>query len=74
MSPPTFSSASSHAVVVLADASKVGEENVERFATLDPVDVLVTDDSLSPDDHGDLQRWASAVSCVSVSGRPDAGL
>lgn len=34
-------------VVVLADATKVGQERAVRFASLDEVDVLVTDDSVS---------------------------
>jgi len=34
-------------VVVLADASKVGTESSQRFASLDEVDVLVTDDAAS---------------------------
>jgi DeoR family fructose operon transcriptional repressor len=36
-------------VVVLADASKLGEEHLVRFATLDEVDVLVTDSRATPD-------------------------
>ncbi len=48
--------ASARRVIVVADASKVGEENVERFARLDQVDVLVTDTSLFPDDRGALER------------------
>ncbi len=48
--------AAARRVVVLADASKIGEENVERFATLDEIDLLITDDSLVPDDRGALER------------------
>ena len=36
-------------VVVLADASKLGHEHLHRFATLEDVDVLVTDDAVAPD-------------------------
>ncbi len=43
-------------VVVLADASKIGEESIVRFATLAQVDVLVTDDTLSYDDRTDLEH------------------
>ena len=38
-------------VVVLADASKVGTESAQRFASLDEVDVLVTDDAVAEDDR-----------------------
>ncbi|NYD42356.1 DeoR/GlpR family DNA-binding transcription regulator [Nocardioides panaciterrulae] len=38
-------------VVVLADASKVGTESSQRFASLDQVDVLVTDDAVATDDR-----------------------
>ena len=37
-------------VVVLADSSKLGREDLVRFARLDDVDVLVTDDGLGDDD------------------------
>lgn len=37
---------SAQRVVVLADATKVGQERAVRFASLDDVDVLVTDDSI----------------------------
>lgn len=36
-------------VVVLADSSKLGREHLVRFATVDDVDVLVTDDEADPD-------------------------
>lgn len=38
-------------VVVVADASKLGVVGLASFAPLDDVDVLVTDDSLTPDDR-----------------------
>ena len=34
-------------VVVLTDSSKIGEEQLVRFAELSAVDVLVTDDGIS---------------------------
>jgi DeoR family transcriptional regulator, fructose operon transcriptional repressor len=37
-------------VVVLTDATKVGQERTIRFATLEDVDVLVTDDSIDATD------------------------
>ncbi len=36
-------------VVVLADSSKLGREHLVRFAAVDDVDVLVTDDEADPD-------------------------
>ena len=36
-------------VVVLADSSKLGREHLVRFASVDDVDVLVTDDEADPD-------------------------
>ena len=36
--------------VVLADASKIGQERTVRFAGLEEIDVLVTDDSIEPAD------------------------
>ena len=44
-------------VVVLADASKVGQERTVRFADLDDVDVLVTDDSI---DIADAKAFEAA--------------
>ncbi|WP_205474802.1 DeoR/GlpR family DNA-binding transcription regulator [Nocardioides sp. SYSU D00038] len=46
--------ASARQVVVLADASKVGKELAIRFASLDDVDVVVTDDGLDPRDRAQL--------------------
>lgn len=37
-------------VVALADASKIGQERTVRFAKLSEIDVLVTDDGVSPAD------------------------
>ena len=36
-------------VVVLADSSKLGREHLVRFAGVDDVDVLITDDEADPD-------------------------
>lgn len=41
---------SAQRVVALADATKVGVERTVRFADLEDVDVLVTDDSIAPAD------------------------
>jgi DeoR family fructose operon transcriptional repressor len=46
--------ASARQVVVVADASKIGTEAAIRFASLDEVDVLVTDDGLDEADERDL--------------------
>lgn len=43
-------------VVVLADASKVGEESPVRFASLDEIDVVVTDDGIADDERAALTR------------------
>lgn len=37
-------------VVVLADATKIGEDTAARFATCDEIDVLVTDGDADPDE------------------------
>ena len=34
-------------VVVLADSRKIGAESTTRFATLDDIDVLITDEGIS---------------------------
>ena len=48
--------ASSRRVVVLADASKIGVESSLRFARIDEVDVLVTDDGVADADRRTLTR------------------
>ena len=48
-------------VVVLADSSKIGRESTVRFADLDSVDVVVTDDGIS-----DLDRDALAALDIEV--------
>ncbi|WP_323793874.1 DeoR/GlpR family DNA-binding transcription regulator [Nocardioides sp.] len=47
--------ASARRVVVLADSSKVGTESALRFADLEDVDCLVTDNGISPEDVRDLE-------------------
>jgi DeoR family fructose operon transcriptional repressor len=47
---------SGNRVVVLADSSKFGIETAVRFASPDEVDVLVTDDEVSPSDRRALGR------------------
>ena len=42
-------------VVVVADATKVGRESTVRFASLEQVDVLVTDDGISDRDRDELR-------------------
>lgn len=46
--------ASAQTVVVLADSSKIGHESTVRFADLSQVDVVITDDGLSPEDRAAL--------------------
>ncbi|MCM3514139.1 MULTISPECIES: DeoR/GlpR family DNA-binding transcription regulator [Nocardioides] len=41
--------AAARQVVVLADAAKVGQEALVRFASLEDVDLLVTDDAIDPE-------------------------
>ncbi len=47
--------ASARRVVVLADSSKIGRESAIRFAELDDIDCLVTDDAISDEDVRDLE-------------------
>lgn len=44
-----------HLVVVLTDSSKLGVEATHRFAELNEVDVLVTDDGIADDDRSALE-------------------
>ncbi|MFQ6393604.1 DeoR/GlpR family DNA-binding transcription regulator [Nocardia sp. KC 131] len=46
--------ASAHRVVVVADSTKVGREDLVRFAAIDEIDVLVTDTDLLPSVHNEL--------------------
>jgi DeoR family fructose operon transcriptional repressor len=48
---------SAQRVVVLTDASKVGQERTVRFAELEDLDVLVTDDSI---DLADVKAFEAA--------------
>jgi DeoR family fructose operon transcriptional repressor len=41
--------------VVLADSTKLGVETAVRFATLDSLDVLVTDSDIEPQDRRALE-------------------
>ncbi|MBQ9087966.1 MAG: DeoR/GlpR transcriptional regulator [Lentisphaeria bacterium] len=43
----------SHAAII-TDSSKFGRRALTRFATLDDIDLLVTDDGISPDDANNL--------------------
>jgi DeoR family fructose operon transcriptional repressor len=48
--------AAAHQVVVVCDSSKIGREHLVRFASLDEVDVLITDDAIDPDVVRELER------------------
>lgn len=48
-------------VVVVADSSKIGRRNLLSFATLDAVDVLVTDGDLDGTDHRQLTEHGIEV-------------
>jgi DeoR family transcriptional regulator, fructose operon transcriptional repressor len=43
-------------VVVLADSSKLGREHLVRFAAIEDVDVLVTDEAADPRMVTDLEK------------------
>ncbi len=45
---------SAHRVVVVADSSKVGREDLISFAPIDRVDVLITDSALRESDRAEL--------------------
>ena len=47
--------ASAQRVVVLTDSSKIGHESTVRFADLDEIDVVITDDGITEDDRGFLK-------------------
>lgn len=44
-----------HRVVVLADSSKLGQDNLVRFGALDQIDALVTDEGISDQDAAALE-------------------
>ncbi|KQS64010.1 DeoR/GlpR family DNA-binding transcription regulator [Modestobacter sp. Leaf380] len=48
-------------VVVLADSSKLGREHLVRFASVDDVDVLVTDDEADPDVVAEIESHGIEV-------------
>lgn len=48
-------------VVVLADSSKLGRDQLVRFAPTDAVDVLVTDDGITPDAVRELESCGVEV-------------
>ncbi len=52
---------SARRVVVLADSSKVGRESAIRFATLEEVDCLVTDDGIDPHDRRSFEATGIEV-------------
>lgn len=53
--------ASARRVVVLADSSKLGSESAIRFATLEQVDCLVTDDAITDHDRNELESLGIEV-------------
>lgn len=53
--------ASARRTVLLADATKIGVESSLRFATLEEIDVLVTDDAISDADRRALDRTGVEV-------------
>ncbi|GAA2589552.1 MULTISPECIES: DeoR/GlpR family DNA-binding transcription regulator [Streptomyces] len=48
-------------VVLLADSSKYAQEHFARFGALGDVDLLITDNGLSPEDAGDIERAGTEV-------------
>jgi DeoR family fructose operon transcriptional repressor len=55
-------------VVVVADSSKVGREDLVSFAPIDAIDVLVTDSELRPADHAVLTE--RGVEVITARERP----
>ncbi|MFJ4652087.1 DeoR/GlpR family DNA-binding transcription regulator [Nocardia sp. NPDC088792] len=53
--------ASAHRVVVVADSSKVGREDLVRFAAIADIDVLVSDDELLPAVRNELSEFGIEV-------------
>jgi DeoR family transcriptional regulator, fructose operon transcriptional repressor len=56
--------AAARRVVVLADSSKLGQEHLVAFATLQEVDVLVTDDGITDDERDALLAAHPALELV----------
>ncbi|WP_328561000.1 DeoR/GlpR family DNA-binding transcription regulator [Streptomyces coelicoflavus] len=48
-------------VVLLADSSKYAQEHFARFGALSDVDLLITDNGLTPEDAGDIERAGTEV-------------
>ncbi|MEU1872864.1 DeoR/GlpR family DNA-binding transcription regulator [Streptomyces sp. NPDC048376] len=48
-------------VVLLADSSKYAQEHFARFGALSDVDLLITDNGLTPEDAGDVERAGTEV-------------
>lgn len=59
-------------VVVLADHSKFGEEHFVRFASLEDLDVVITDDGVDPDEVLALQVADVEVVTAATTGRGSA--
>ncbi|MER6165898.1 DeoR/GlpR family DNA-binding transcription regulator [Streptomyces violaceorubidus] len=48
-------------VVLLADSSKYAQEHFARFGALSDVDLLISDQGLTPEDAGDIERAGTEV-------------
>ncbi|MEC3951968.1 DeoR/GlpR family DNA-binding transcription regulator [Nocardia sp. CDC153] len=53
--------ASAHRVVVVADSTKVGREDLMRFAAITDIDVLISDDQLLPAVRNELSEYGIEV-------------
>lgn len=53
--------ASAHRVVVVADATKIGREDLLSFGSIDDFDVLVTDTGLLPSVRNELTEYGIEV-------------
>ncbi|MBF6241046.1 DeoR/GlpR transcriptional regulator [Nocardia otitidiscaviarum] len=53
--------AAAHRVVVVADSSKIGREDFVRFAAIEEIDALVTDDELLPSVRNELSEYGIEV-------------
>jgi DeoR family fructose operon transcriptional repressor len=51
-------------VVLLADSAKHGQEHFARFGDLSDVDLLITDNGLSPEETAAIERGGTDVLCV----------
>lgn len=54
----------SRQIILCMDSSKVGKAYLARFATLDVIDVLITDDGLSDENHKAIEQYGIQVITV----------